>query len=146
MLLIVMVALGAWIVITGNTTPKLGLDLKGGTTVTLQPSPAPGEEGQITTEAINQAVSIIEQRVNGSGVAEASVTSQGSGSQAVIVVSVPDVGQDELVSQLGQTASLTFRPVLAAAPGTATPTPSPSPTPSKTGNNGGQGNGGGNGS
>ena len=58
-----------------------------------------------------------------------SVTAQGRGADAVIVVSVPDVGEDELVDQLGQTAILTFRPVLAAAPGTPTPTSTPDPTP-----------------
>ncbi|MFM8405219.1 MAG: protein translocase subunit SecD, partial [Actinomycetota bacterium] len=53
------------------TTINLGLDLRGGTSVTLQPRLQTGQEGQVTTEAIDQAVSIIRQRVNSLGVAEA---------------------------------------------------------------------------
>lgn len=143
-LLVLLVALGAWIVISGVHTPRLGLDLKGGTTVTLQPKLAPGEEGEITDEAIDEAVGIIQQRVDGSGVAEASVSAQGSGASAVIVVSVPDIAEGELIDQLGQTASLAFRPVLVEASGTPTPTQTPSPEPSPTNTKDKNNNGGGN--
>jgi len=143
-LAVIMIALGGWMFISGNTSPQLGLDLQGGTSITLEPEVAPGEEGQITDESIDQAVNIIQQRVDGSGVVEASVSAQGSGDSAVIVVSVPGTAEGKLVEQLGQTASLAFRPVLATAPGTNVPQPAPSPEPSKTDKQGGGGNGGGN--
>jgi len=120
--------------------PRLGLDLQGGTSVTLKPKPAPGEApGTITDDAINQAVDIIAARVNGFGVAEAEVTSQGSGADSVIVVSVPGVTEGDLVNQIGKTARLGFRPVLAVQAGT--PTPTPPSTPNGTGGNGTGGNG-----
>ncbi|HVQ17598.1 MAG TPA: protein translocase subunit SecD, partial [Actinomycetes bacterium] len=141
-LAVIIIVLGAWMLIAGVHTPRLGLDLRGGTSVTLQPKLAPGETGQITSDSINQAVTIIQQRVNGSGVAEAEVTAQGSGNNAVIVVSVPGVAEGKLVETLGQTASLSFRPVLAEAAGVATPTqtPTPTPTPSGTKKQGGKNN------
>src|SRR5690625_4645064 len=59
----------------GQVTPKLALDLEGGTQIILTPRTDSGEE--ITTEAINEAISIIRQRVDAAGVAEAEITSQG---------------------------------------------------------------------
>lgn len=93
--------------------PRLGLDLQGGTQVILVPRPI-GDNGPITDVALKQAVEIIRQRVNGFGVAEAEVTTQGSGSNAAIVVSVPGVNQQEIANQIRQTALLDFRPVAAA--------------------------------
>ncbi len=140
-LLAIALAMGGWMAWQGATKVKLGLDLQGGTTVTLVPAPAPGEVGTITDDSIKQAVEIISARVNGAGVAEAEVAPQGRGDQAVIVVSVPGLTEDKLVEQLGQTAQLGFRPVLDAQPNIpATPTPSPSPTDTqskKDKNNGG---------
>lgn len=124
-LLVIAVAMGGWMLWQGVNTPRLGLDLQGGTTVTLVPSPAPGETGTITDEAIDQAVEIITARVNGFGVAEAEVSAQGRGENAVIVVSVPGATESDLVEQLGQTARLGFRPVLDAQPGAAVPAPAP---------------------
>jgi preprotein translocase subunit SecD len=129
----------------GVNTPRLGLDLQGGTTVTLIPKSVDGT-GAISNEAIDQAVQIISERVNGAGVSEAEVAAQGSGENAVIVVSVPGLTQDKLVEQLGRTAQLDFRPVVAAQPSAPQPAPSPSPTDSGNKNgNGGQGSGGNNG-
>jgi preprotein translocase subunit SecD len=146
-LLVIALAAGGWMLWKGVTTPRLGLDLQGGTTITLKPKPAPGEpQGTITNEAIDQSVAIISERVNGAGVAEAEVAPQGSGPNAVIVVSVPGLTEDKLVAQLGQVAKLGFRPVVDAQPSVpATPTPSPSPS-SGGGKNNGQGSGTGNGS
>jgi len=59
-----LVAMTGLVFVQGATSVKLGLDLRGGTSVTLQPRIAPGEEGSITNEAIDQAVAIIRQRVN----------------------------------------------------------------------------------
>jgi preprotein translocase subunit SecD len=96
---------------------KLGLDLRGGTSVTLQPRIAPGEEGTITNEAIDQAVAIIRQRVNSLGVAESEVAAQGSGTSRQIVISVPGDTGRRVVDLVGQTAELRFRQVLATGAG-----------------------------
>ncbi|WP_347060430.1 protein translocase subunit SecD [Blastococcus sp. HT6-30] len=100
---------------TGDTrTPQLGLDLRGGTTVTLT---ARTPDGQAPAqEDLELARRIIEQRVNGLGVAEAEVVTEGDSN---IVISVP--GDDgEQARELGATAQLRFRPVL-DGPAAATP-------------------------
>lgn len=146
-LLVIALAMGGWMAWQSATKVKLGLDLQGGTTVTLVPAPVEGEEGTITDDSIKQAVEIISARVDGAGVAEPEVASQGRGEQAVIVVSVPGLTEDDLVEQLGQTAQLGFRPVIDAQPNVpAAPSPSPSPTETgkkknKDGNQDGGGNG-----
>ena len=117
MLSLLVVALVAWAFWPGQThTPKLGLDLQGGTQVILAPTPL--EEGaSLTKEQLDQTVEIIRQRVNGVGVAEAGVAVQGTGNDAVVVVSVPGVTQDRIVDLVGQTALLNFRIVYGSQPG-----------------------------
>ena len=66
-------------------------------------------------EAIDQAVSIIRQRVNSLGVAESEVAAQGSGTNRQIVISVPGDTGRRVVELVGQTAELRFRQVLASA-------------------------------
>ena len=117
---------------TGDTrTPQLGLDLRGGTTVTLT---ARTPDGQAPAqEDLELARQIIEQRVNGLGVAEAEVVTEGDSN---IVISVPGDDGDQ-ARELGQTAQLRFRPVLSGpVPAEATPaeptdpaTPTDSATP-----------------
>lgn len=110
-LVIILVGLGVWAFWPGQAhTPRLGLDLQGGTQVILTPKLAEGT-GSITDEQLQQTVEIIRQRVNGFGVAEADVAIQGSGNDAAIVVSVPGVNERQLAEQLSQTALLDFRPV-----------------------------------
>ena len=129
-LALVMLALLATVLITGATAVRLGLDLRGGTSVTLQPRIAPGENGKVTTEAIDQAVSIIRQRVNSLGVAESEVAAQGSGTNRQIIISIPGDTGRRVVELVGQTAELRFRQVLASGPGTASAAPTdPAATP-----------------
>jgi preprotein translocase subunit SecD len=116
------VAMLAAMFATGATSPQLGLDLQGGTSVVLQPRVAGG--GEVTDEALGQAVDIIRQRVNGLGVTEADVQTQGDN----IVVSVPGATNQEAVELIASTAQLRFRPVLQVGPPAPVPTPSPSPT------------------
>ncbi len=106
-LLIVAILYGL-VFLTGDTrTPQLGLDLRGGTTVTLAARTPDGQAPD--PEDLELARQIIEQRVNGLGVAEAEVVTEGDSN---IVISVP--GDDgEQARELGQTAQLRFRPVLA---------------------------------
>jgi preprotein translocase subunit SecD len=85
--------------------------------VTLQPRIAPGEDGQVTNEAIDQAVAIIRQRVNSLGVAESEVAAQGSGTNRQIVISVPGDTGRRVIELVGQTAELRFRQVLAETSG-----------------------------
>ena len=108
----------------GEWSPRLGLDLRGGTSVTLSATTPDGSDP--TPESMRQALDIIRSRVNGSGVAEAEITTQGATN---IVIQVPGVGEDELVRLVGQTAELRFRPVRAVIPGGS---PAPAPTPGDT--------------
>jgi preprotein translocase subunit SecD len=127
-LALVLIAMTSLVFIQGATSIRLGLDLRGGTSVTLQPRIAPGDEGKISSESIDQAVSIIRQRVNSLGVAESEVSAQGSGSNRQIVISVPGDTGRRVVELVGQTAELRFRQVLAStsgAPTAADPTATP---------------------
>ena len=88
----------------GNV-PALGLDLQGGASVTLQP------EGEFTPSALNQAVEIIEQRVNSLGVSEPEITRQGNN----VVVNLPGVNdQQKALDIIGRQGELLLRPVLQA--------------------------------
>ena len=120
LLALALVVLIALAFLQSATAVRLGLDLRGGTSVTLQPRIAPGESGKVTNEAIDQAVSIIRQRVNSLGVAESEVAAQGSGTNRQIVISVPGDTGRRVVELVGQTAELRFRQVLASAPGSVT--------------------------
>ena len=116
-----------WTFLPGERhTPKLGLDLRGGTQVILSPSVAVGET--LTQDQLNQTVAIIRQRVDGFGVAESEVTIQGTGNGAKIIVTIPGETSRTVVDQLKTTAQLNFRPVLAIDFGS--PQASASPTPS----------------
>lgn len=97
----------ALVFFTGDrqATPKLGIDLQGGTRVTLVPQ---GDEP--TQEQLSQARVILENRVNGMGVTGASVVTDGN----TLVITVP--GEDTSEARaVGQTSQLLFRPV--AQPG-----------------------------
>lgn len=117
-------------------TPKLGLDLVGGTQVIFT---AKTEAGKTPPKSsMNQAKQIMENRVNGSGVTEATVIIQGANQ---IVISIPGSTNTD-VAKLGKAAVLSFRglvmpavPVLHPTAGKATKTPPPAPTgtPSGTG-------------
>ncbi|MFS0077791.1 protein translocase subunit SecD [Corynebacterium striatum] len=100
---LIVVAIYALIFLTGarQGTPKLGIDLQGGTRVTLVPQ---GEEP--TQDQLQQARNILEQRVNGMGVSGSEVVINGS----TLVITVP--GEDASQAQaVGQTSQLLFRPV-----------------------------------
>ncbi|MCL6092198.1 MAG: protein translocase subunit SecD [Actinobacteria bacterium] len=83
--------------------PLLGLDLKGGVEVVLQP-----QTKNTASTTLDEAVTIINNRVNGYGISNASVTKQGSD----IVIELPGAKNDtQVLKELGQTAQLFFRPV-----------------------------------
>ena len=114
---LILVSMVSLVFLQDSKSLQLGLDLRGGTSVTLQPRIAPGEEGSVTSEAIDQAVSIIRQRVDSLGVVESEVTAQGSGTNRQIVISVPGDTGRRVVDLVGQTAELRFRQVLASGAG-----------------------------
>jgi preprotein translocase subunit SecD len=122
---LVVLAMYVGLAATNTWKPKLGLDLQGGTRITLTASTATGEA--ITPDKLKEAAGIIDSRVNASGVAEAAVATQGSRD---IVVEIPGQNRKDLVDTVKQTAQLRFRLVAGAAPGTPQTTPQPSATPS----------------
>jgi preprotein translocase subunit SecD len=124
------------VALVGTWKPALGLDLEGGTQITLI------AKGSVTSDNLQQAANIIDQRVNGSGVVEASVNTQGSNE---IVVQVPGSSKSNLIQTVTRVAQLRFRLVAQVSPtGTTTPpttgsSPSASPgagvlLPSKSSN------------
>ncbi|MFJ8309458.1 MULTISPECIES: protein translocase subunit SecD [unclassified Streptomyces] len=129
-ILIAMVALTGGMFLSHNTTPRLGIDLAGGTSITLKAKAEPGQESAINKANMDTAVSIMERRVNGLGVSEAEVQTQGSDN---IIVNIPKgTNSEQARSQVGQTAKLYFRPVLTAQQ-SAAPAPSASPSSSASG-------------
>ncbi|GAA2085224.1 protein translocase subunit SecD [Pseudolysinimonas kribbensis] len=105
--------------------PQLGLDLQGGIEIILTPKVASGE--QVTSDQLNQAVSIIRQRIG--GISEAEVSTQGSRN---ILIEIPGTTLDKTTQDRIESASkMEFRPVLmTGAPATSNVSPSASATPS----------------
>jgi preprotein translocase subunit SecD len=133
-------------VLLSNATwlPKLALDLEGGTQIILSPQVQNGQSVQ--QEQLDQAVSIIRQRIDASGVSEAQISTEGSRN---IVVSLPGKPDQATLDRVKSSARLDFRPVLVAggptnevvgADGKSTPAPTPAPglqsTPSSKPTNG----------
>jgi len=116
---------GANIWSDAGPAPKLGLDLKGGTQMVLEPKVTGGES--VSPEQLSQARDIIVQRVDAGGVSGAEVTTQGDRN---IVVSLPEVPSQETKNALQQSSQMQFRPVLAVGDGLPQPSASPSPSPS----------------
>ncbi len=136
-LLVILIAGASVIFLQGTTKIRFGLDLQGGTSVVLQPR-VDGANGSVTAASIDQAVSIIRQRVNSLGVAESEVVAQGSGINRQIIISVPGESGERVVDLVGQTAELRFRQVLAVgsaveAPAAPAPTPTSAATPAPSG-------------
>jgi preprotein translocase subunit SecD len=107
-LLVVFALVGVvWAVVAAQgLEPRLGLDLRGGSSVTFVPTNPRG--GAPTAEQLNTTVDIIRNRVNSKGVAESEVNLEGNN----IVVSIPDVpNPDDVIAAVGTTAQLQFRPV-----------------------------------
>ncbi len=133
MLLALILALGGTMFLQKAFTPKLGLDLAGGTTVTL--SPVTLNNAAPPDEILDRAVNIIRERVNGTGISDAEVAKSGSN----IIISIPGVGQSEAIKLVATTAELRFRQVLAMEAtqvpqnlATNAPTPSPSASASQS--------------
>ncbi|MEV6962312.1 protein translocase subunit SecD [Streptomyces sp. NPDC051207] len=136
LILIAIVALTGGMYASGHTTPRLGIDLAGGTSITLRAVPEAGQENAINKTNMDTAVSIMERRVNGLGVSEAEVQTQGDRN---IIVNIPKgTNSKQARDQVGTTAKLYFRPVVATeiSGGAAPASPSPSPSTGATGKDG----------
>jgi preprotein translocase subunit SecD len=147
-LAIILVGLYALVFFTGDkkSHPKLGLDLRGGTSMTLSAVTQAGGK-KPTPESLGQARRIIASRVNASGVTEAEVVTEGGNN---IVVNVARGATEDQLRKLVAPAQLNFREVKAttsdhpvstasASPSTsgsasssASTKPSSSPSPSKS--------------
>jgi preprotein translocase subunit SecD len=124
LILIAIVALTGGMFASGHKTPRLGIDLAGGTSITLRAVPEAGNESAINKTNMNTAVEIMERRVNGLGVSEAEVQTQG---EKNIIVNIPKgTNSKSARDQVGTTAKLYFRPVLTTEVSGAAATPSPS--------------------
>lgn len=137
---VLVAAIYALVFFTGDKspTPKLGIDLQGGTRVTLTARTPDGNRP--SKDSLAKAQEIIENRVNGLGVSGSEVVIDGDN----LVITVP--GEDSQQARtLASTAKLYIRPVLNAspapsaqqpapggttpAPGQTTPAPEPAPAP-----------------
>jgi len=113
LVLFLVLLIGAYLLVflTGDKEPdpKLGIDLQGGTRVTLTARTPDGSAP--TRESLNQAQQIISARVDGLGVSGSEVIIDGQN----LVITVPGNDGSEARS-LGQTARLYIRPVIHAIP------------------------------
>lgn len=94
-----------------SPAPALALDLSGGTQLILAPRPntEAGAKGSVSAEDVAQAIEVIRQRVDASGVSEAEITSQGNEN---ILVSLPGNPSEETLDLVRQSAELNFRSVI----------------------------------
>lgn len=128
---LVIVGLFTIMAVNNVWTPKLGLDLRGGSTITLTAANSTGE-GSVDPDSLELARTIIQQRIDGYGVGESEVTTSG-GNQ--IIVSAPNVQKDDLVRLVGKTAQLYFRQVFkeeASSGGVTQPTATASAAPQES--------------
>jgi SecD/SecF fusion protein len=103
-LLLVAGLLAGSLVVIATQPTKLGLDLKGGVSLTFQAKPT--KQSKVTPDSINRAIDVMRKRVDNLGVSEPEIQKSGSDQ---IDVSLPDVkNADEARQQVGTTAQLLF--------------------------------------
>ena len=124
-LAVVIISFGSFVgVVAAKWTPRLGLDLAGGLSVVYQ------TEHHVSASDLAETISILDNRVNGLGVSGAQVNTTGSNEITVAIPGLKDPAA--VLSVIGQTARLNFRPVLCYAP-PYSPTPSQSGSPAEPG-------------
>ena len=117
-ILVLVIGFGALVV--GNMrhkaslTPGLALDLEGGTQLILTPTTSDGSA--ISDSDVEQAIEVIRQRVDASGVSEAQISRQGGQN---IVVSLPGKPSQATLELVRTSAVMYFRPVLRVLEGSA---------------------------
>ena len=106
LIILVLVVAAVWIVVKGIDTVSLGLDLKGGTRLTLEAVPTE-DVPKITPEVMKSLHSVIERRVNAMGISESVVQPAG---EKRLLVEIPGVKDpDEARRRLGKVGNLEFR-------------------------------------
>lgn len=113
-----------WAEPKAQLTPLLGLDLAGGRQIIIEPV-VQGSES-IQSEQVDQAIDIIRNRIDGSGVAEAEVARLGGSN---IVVSIPGNPTPAQMEALSRSSQLRFRAVLVAEATMPTQPPAPPELP-----------------
>ncbi|MFW6772660.1 protein translocase subunit SecD [Nocardioides sp. CPCC 205120] len=108
-LLFVVALLAACAAAAWSIQPRLGIDLEGGSQITL--TVLSEEEGEDpTAEQVDQVVEVLRQRVDGIGVSESTIVRSGSDR---IIIELPGVQDpDEALEVVGRTAQLEVRPVV----------------------------------
>ena len=139
-ILVIVIGFGALVAGTmrhkASLTPGLALDLEGGTQIILTPTTSDGSA--ISDNDVEQAIEVIRQRVDASGVSEAQISRQGGQN---IVVSLPGKPSQATLELVRTSAVMYFRPVLRILPGSAqqaakniaSQNPSGAATPAPTG-------------
>lgn len=124
-------ALGVYVFQQSSWTPELALDLQGGTQIILEAQTTDGSAP--SSEQLEQAVTIMRQRVDASGVGEADVATEGGRN---VVVQIPGAADEETRQRIERSAQLQLRPVIfSGSPatefvgedGASTPYPTPDP-------------------
>ncbi|MDL9979753.1 protein translocase subunit SecD [Microbacterium sp. ASV49] len=125
-------AVGVYVFKQSSWVPQLALDLQGGTQIILEAQTANGSAP--TTDQMNQAVTIIRQRIDASGVGESDVTTEGGKN---IVVQIPGQADEQTRKRIEASAQLQLRAVLftgspatsfVGQDGKSTPYPTPDPS------------------
>jgi preprotein translocase subunit SecD len=106
LIIVVLVMASIWLVVKGQDNIHLGLDLKGGTRLTLQAEPTPAVP-KIGAREMDSLQSVIERRVNGMGIGESVVQKAGTDR---LIVEIPGVKDpEEARRRLGRVGQLEFR-------------------------------------
>jgi preprotein translocase subunit SecD len=124
-------ALGVYGFQKSSWSPELALDLQGGTQIILAAQTTDGADP--SSDQLQQAVTIIRQRVDASGVAEADIATEGGRN---IVVQIPGEADEETRQRIQSAAQLQLRAVIFTGQpantfvgddGQSTPYPTPDP-------------------
>src|SRR5919107_3989372 len=112
-MVVVLIGIAAYLIFIRQPVAQatqLGLDLEGGVSVQMEGYQTDGS--QVTRDEMEQAVGVIQQRVNSLGVTEPEIQIQG---QNQVIVNIPGItDQRRAVEVIGRTAQLGFYQVLAA--------------------------------
>ena len=102
---VVVAGIGGWMV-AFQQSPKLGLDLRGGISVTMTPVIEEGTD--LDSDVLDETIEVIRTRVDSLGVSEPEISRQGND----VLIQLPGVeDRNRALSIIGRTAKLTFRPV-----------------------------------